>query len=294
ILLITVPVAFGWLFVLVLGAERLAAGGVRRIAPVLVTLALALPLGGGLLTGNRAFIDGITHDDSALRTIAIASGAPAGSTLFVAWGLHHFAVGIAQDVDPSLAPPSLQDVTLVDHEAPFYDLLQDGAALVTPSFTFYNQPLDWWAARLVGGPVYLQAAGPDLVQVMLEPVRPGDAPDTFGPLAETVTCAADALILDVTWFTPDVPPEDLRVFVHAWSADDVLLAQGDQAAPVYGWRPLTSWTAGEAVRDVYPVRGLDPAAVAMLRYGLYRVTEAGGFENAFENVYEYDVPVDCE
>lgn len=302
ILLITVPVAFGWLFALCRAARWLDRQGWRVLAPPHIHLParpatryflagiLLLPLGAALLLGNWPFIRGITQDDSALRTIAIASGAPEGSTLFVAWGLHHFAVGIAQDVEPALAPASLQRVTLVDHDAPFYNLLQAGEMLVTPAFTFYNQPLAWWEARLVGGPVYLQAAGPELVQIMLEPARPADPPHEFGPLAEAITCTDDAVILDVTWFTPDAPGEDLRVFVHAWDVDGVLAGQGDQAAPVYGWRPLTTWTAGETVRDVYPVYEVDPGLVDVIRYGLYRVTGDGGFEN----VYEYEVPVGCE
>lgn len=57
--------------------------------------------------------------------------------------------------------------------------------------------------------------------------------------------AAEAL-LEVFWHAgADAPVEDLSVYVKAFAAVGTLLAQGDQFAPVYSLRPMSSWLAGE-------------------------------------------------
>ncbi len=289
ILAVTLPLAFGWLFLIdrvmsVVAHQAQGGAATTKYLPWL-WLALIAILAAAMVVQNGPFISGLVHDRTGLETIALAQETPTGATLMIGWGTRHFAVGFARDVDPSLAAGRLQAVTLVDHRADFASLVA-GGMLVTPAFTFYSFPLDWWEQQ-IGGPVYLRAAAPELVAIDTKPVIPADPPGEFGVLVEHVVCASDAVILDVTWYTPDVPTQDLSVFVHAWGTDGTLLGQGDQSAPVYGWRPLTSWTAGEAVRDVYRVP-VSPADVARLRYGLYRLTEAG-----FQNLYAYELPVSC-
>ena len=66
-----------------------------------------------------------------------------------------------------------------------------------------------------------------------------------------------------------------------------MIAQDDHSAPVYGWRPLTSWVAGEVVRDVYTLPRLPDAAA--VSYGLYEQRADG----SFNNVIEYILPVEC-
>ncbi len=283
ILQVLLAVAFGWLFA-VEGLLRLRAGGWRRHARrAWVTLAAALAI--TLLAGNWPFVNDLVHNRAGLETIELVAHTPPGATLMLAWGMRYFAAGMARDVDPALAQGRLQAVTLVDHRAGFWRIVAEGM-LVTPAYTLYNQPPPWWEER-IGGPVYLQAAAPYLVQIDMQPGRLDNPPDSFGPAAEAVRCGPAGVILEVTWYTPERPQEDLSVFVHALDADGALIAQSDQAAPVYGWRPLTGWEPGEAVRDVYPL-AVDPARVWAIRYGLYRVTDEG-----FENVYIYNVPVDC-
>jgi hypothetical protein len=283
ILPVIVSVAFGWLF-LADDLLRLRQTGWQRVArwgwaPLAVLLAIAL------IMANGPFIHDLVTDTEGLDFIKLAGRTPPDSTLMLAWGVHYFALGFAQDVDPALAPEALQQVRLVPHDVDFYNAAQ-GETLITPAYTFYNQPPAWWEVRLGQLPV-LQAAAPNLVQIGLEPGSVADPPDAFGPADADVICEADTVILDVTWYTPDAPTEDLSVFVHAWSADGDLLGQADQSAPVYGWRPLTGWQAGEAVRDVYAL-AVDPAEAAEIKYGFYRVVDG-----AFENVYEYAIPVDC-
>ncbi len=285
ILPVLLSVAFGWLLLI----DRLsdAAGGwtgVRRRARWM-WLPLAILLAGVLLRQNRPFIREQVTNADGLDAIALAEAVPSGATLMIDWGTRHFAVGFARDIDPSWAKSDFSRFTLVDHNADLAQLAADGS-LVTPAYTFYNRPLAWWEAR-VQQPVYLEAVAPFLVRIGTAPGQVDDPPEVFGPVGAAVVCEAGRVLLDVTWYTPDHPAADLSVFVHALDASGALLGQGDQSAPVYGWRPLTGWQAGEAVRDVYVVEA-NPVAVALLRYGFYRATDSG-----FANLYEYEQPVNC-
>jgi hypothetical protein len=56
-----------------------------------------------------------------------------------------------------------------------------------------------------------------------------------------------------------------------------LIAQADAFAPVYGWRPLTTWEAGEIVRDIYSLpRATDAGTI---EFGLYERLPGGEFKN---------------
>ncbi len=285
ILPVLVSAAAGWLLLadrlLRLAGEHPAYRA--RLIPAGV-LAAALLLGGILFVANRPFITGLVSDPAGLKAIATAEGTPPGATLMIPWGVQYFAVKFAQEVDPSLAP-GLRNVPIVDHRMDFLPLARDGT-LVVPAETLWNQPPAWWEARL-GQPPVAQAVAPGLVQIGLTPGRVDNPPQALGPAGEQIACEAGRVILTVTWYTPEAPTEDLSVFVHALDADGTILAQADQQAPVYGWRPLTTWRAGEAVRDVYALAA-DPAAVRQVRYGLYRITPGG-----FENVHTYTVDVNC-
>jgi hypothetical protein len=125
------------------------------------------------------------------------------------------------------------------------------------------------------------------VRIQTQPEIAPDAPPELAAEAESVTCAPDQIALHVAWVSGSAPERDLSVFVHLLDAAGALLAQGDQAAPVYGWRPLTTWQAGEIVRDVYPLARLPGAAV--IRYGLYFQNQNG----EFVHVVEQTIPVPC-
>jgi hypothetical protein len=92
----------------------------------------------------------------------------------------------------------------------------------------------------------------------------------------------------VDWFAPETPDHDLSVFVHLLDTEGNVIGQADQSAPVYGWRPLTTWTAGEIVRDIYVLPRL--ANAERVRYGLYQQLSTG----AFDNELEVSVPVECD
>jgi hypothetical protein len=233
-----------------------------------------------LIIQNFTFIKMLTTDPTGLETIAAAQNAPPDSTLMIAWGPRHFAVGFARDVWNQIP-----DIRLVDHKADFTALVREGK-LVTPAYTFYNQPVDWWIEQM-SADIFLRAAAPNLVEIGVEPVQSDDETTGLAALNATVTCNDDQILLAVDWFASEQPTEDLSVFVHLLDGADSLIAQADQSAPVYGWRPLITWTAGEVIHDIYPLPRLDTGATA--RYGLYQQRPTGEFENVLENT----LPVDC-
>jgi hypothetical protein len=128
-----------------------------------------------------------------------------------------------------------------------------------------------------------------LIEIATEPlVTEADLPEPINVVDQTLTCTEDRLTLTVDWAAGEVPEIDYSVFVHLLDASGQLIAQADQSTPVYGWRPVTGWQAGEIVRDVY---ALPRAANAdSIRYGLYRQLDDG----AFQNDYEYTVAVNCD
>ncbi len=276
ILPILLSLASGWLLLAdaLIDTPRLVSLPLPEILGV-----IAAAFGVVLFNSNQGFIQSLTNDPAGNETIALAQSTPPGSTLMLAWGPRHFAVGLARDV-----LGELQTIKLVDHKADF-SALAAAMPLVTPAFTFYAQPVSWWEDKL-GAPVYLHAVAPELVQIATKP-EIGDADMPFGADAAQITCDGNQILLHVAWSSPTVPERDLSVFVHLLAADGELIDQADESAPVYGWRPLTTWLASEIVRDVYALPNLDNAA--SIAYGLYTQRADG----SFENVVAYELPVDC-
>ncbi|NWG17245.1 MAG: DUF2723 domain-containing protein [Chloroflexi bacterium] len=281
VLPVTLSAAFGWLFL----ADAALFFFSRRASPPLAAGLIALAaaaFAAALFVANRPFIHDQTADRTGLETIALAESAPPGSALMLAWGPRYFAAGFAQSV-----LGQLEGVRLVDHRADYAAILKQGQMLVTPAYTFYNQPVSWWQAHL-GASVYLRAVEPLLVQISTQPEL-AESPPTSAPSAAArhLECRVDAIILRVDWTAGEKPTRDLSVFVHLLDAAGGILAQDDQAAPVYGWRPLTTWTAGEIVWDVYTLPRRNEAA--RVRFGLYYQAESGEFINEVA----YELPVDC-
>lgn len=277
VLLVILALAFGWLYLGDAVLNLAMRPAYRRYA---LTGVLAL-LAGYLLTFNLPFIQQHTTDDTGQRTVQQVSRAPEGATVMLAWGPRYFAVSASQ-----IFRDTLTHVTLVDDKVVF---TQVDEPLVTMDYTFYNQPVSWWESRL-GSPVYLRAVAPRIVHISTEPQRAENPPDGITVAEESVTCHEPNLVaLNVLWQTGESPQRDLSVYVHGLNAADEMVAQGDQRAPVYGWRPLTDWLANEQVRDVYPLALDDGKRVQSIRYGMYRVLPEGGFEN----VSEHRVDVTC-
>ena len=198
------------------------------------------------------------------------------------WGPRYVSAAYERDV-----LGGLQHITLVDHKSNLRQAADNDGPLITPEYTFYRRPQSWWEEQL-GQRVYLRAVAPYLVEIGTEPEM-GES-----PIGERITqashlrCTPDSIILETAWFTSDVPQQNMSVFVYLLDANGIIIAQADQFAPVYGWRPLTTWLAGETVRDVYPLPRVEGAA--SVAYGLYRQLESGEFQNEVE----YSIPVECD
>jgi hypothetical protein len=231
------------------------------------------------LESNHIFIYSRTSDRLGLETIEIARRTPPNSTLMLAWGPRHFAVGFERDV-----MGELQDIELVDHKANFTEIIQNGR-LITPEYTFYSFPVEFWEAQ-TGAPVYLRAVAPYLVEIAPTPEY-GEALEALDVLSGEVVCEDENLFLYVAWNNGVDQLPDQSVFVHLFNENGVLLDQGDQSAPVYGWRPLSTWKANEIVRDVYMLDRVDGAA--QIRYGFYESLPDGGFRNTLER----EIAVEC-
>ncbi|MFN8448934.1 MAG: DUF2723 domain-containing protein [Anaerolineae bacterium] len=314
ILMVTLSLAFGWLFLadwvvsmagslapaslhsspprnrersgVERGGQPQAAQGEVRTRPALATVGLLLVAGvfaAYQYGSNAPFIASLTGDTTGLNTISLVQRTPPGSTLMLAWGPRYFAVGFAHDVLGLL--PGVQ---LVDHKADYRALLAQGM-LVTPAFTFYNQPISWWEER-IGAPVYLRAVAPQLVQIDTEPeleVVSDEATTGVFESGHRIECMHGKITLWVSWHSEETPQRDLSVFVHLLDANSSVIAQDDHSAPVYGWRPLTTWLPEEVVRDVYSLPRLPGAAA--VNFGLYEQRADG----SFNNVSSYTLPVEC-
>jgi hypothetical protein len=110
----------------------------------------------------------------------------------------------------------------------------------------------------------------------LSPAPASSAPlATFAPGIELrdVTVerlAPDVMLVRLDWRAPESPAENLVVFVHLEGNDGLMSAQHD-GVPVTGFRPTTSWQAGELITDWHwlaATAGIPPAG--KLRIGLYR------------------------
>lgn len=276
---IGLSLAFGWLY---LGDALLRAVREHPAAKGALVLIVAVATI-YLIRLNFPHIQDLTTDTTGLKTIDTLDAAPPDSTVMLAWGTRYFAAASAQ-----LYLGRLEHITLVDDKGDLAVAFAE-AALVTPAYTFFRHPPQWWSDRL-GQPVYLSAVAPRLVRISPMPRLSLPAAGTLRAAAAATVCAEGRISLAVTWQAgASIPEEDLSVFVKAYDGAGQLIAQGDQSAPVYGWRPLTSWLAGETIVDFYPL-AVAPERVTLIRYGLYRTTAPGEYEDTLS----YEIEPNCQ
>ncbi len=302
IIAMNLALALGWLFLFdtalslhigshsrqVIWAYNLSVG--LQFALYAAIIAAPIYYSAWLYNQNYDFIHGITHDQTGLDTIALAENAPPGSTLMLAWGPRYYAIGFAQDVEHQLT-----GIRRADHKADFSALIQQGP-LVTPEYTFFNQPIAWWENYL-GTKIYLRAVAPYLVQIDTAPrlaespiTLPADfdAPIPVIALNAQVTCTRQYIVLTVDWAATETPSRNLNILVHLLNTDGAVIDQADQSAPIYGWRPMTDWLPNEIVTDVYPLpRHPDGHSV---RFGLYEAISA----DTYQNYNVQTLPIQCE
>jgi hypothetical protein len=263
-----------------------------RPSGIAAAIVLVLTLG-GWGWHVRPFVLSITRDPSAETVVATAEQItlpPDGRrvTLAVLWGHDYWALTYAQAYQGRL--PGLN---LVDHNANFRSIVDDGDHLLTLSKTFYVLPLSWWEGRL--GRLYLTSAAPGVVELSpTPPVRAADVPlGTAFDLGNGL-CIRSAttewsdvpgkLLLTVYWEVVQPVTQDYSVAVHLVSRDppqggEDVLAQADALNPVGGWYPTSRWSPGEVVRDDYVLAVPPGSAPVAVRIAMYQVDPGGGFVN---------------
>ena len=275
---------------LALAAEALAGWG-RRAGPLLAAL-LLLGVAGAEAYAHEPQVLAITRAAGAEQAIALAEqvAQPQGgppTTFMALWGNRYWALAYAQAYHGQLA-----GLTLVDHNADLQQIFARGDRLLTFSETLYRLPLAWWDERL--GHVSLSSPAPGIVEISPRPITaipvpPGESLDLENDIrilsAALAPGGQGVLILTVYWQAYRPPDADYSVAVHLLAQDppqgpDDILVQADRNSPVDGWYPTSRWTAGEIVRDCYPITvppGSRPRAV---RLGMYVATSDGSFKNS--------------
>ena len=273
ILPILLMLGWGWLMLLVMVWERLPRWN-RALA--LIGWAWLITW---LIVTHAPFIQQQINDPRGLETIAQLRPLPSGSTVMLPWGVRYFAVGFARDISGELA-----HLVLVDHQADYRQAFEHGT-LYTPEYTRHLYPLDWWQNQL--GTVTVEVAMPALVRLYPAPVLKPNAVDTFPPPTD-VQCDDDHVNLWIMWQAGRTPLLDRSVFVHLLDANGTVLAQDDRFAPIYGWRPFSTFTPFEQVRDLYQLPRL--ASAKTIRFGLYYQDTQGQFVNEHVHVLDATCP----
>jgi len=256
-------------------------------------VALGLVMAAILFSGWRNYphVTAITQDRSVEATITVADQAanPDRPTVLMAlWGNDFWALAYAQTFQDRLS-----GLTLVDHNADFRALLDEGNCLWVLSQVFYRRPVSWWEKRL-NQPVALSLVAPGIVQISTAPqteltgAPAGHSLDLENGLriarAGLSPSRDGRLVLELVWQAVTVPGADYSVAVHLVAHDpprgpDDILAQRDFQHPVEGWYPTSRWTAGELVNDYYFIEAPAGSRPVAVRVTLYRQRDNGSFEN---------------
>ena len=256
--------------------------------PAAGTLALALVASAVITSGWRNYPDvvAITRDRGAEEAIAIADQAtnPERPTvMMIQWGHHYWGAAYAQAYRGQL-----EKVTLVDHNAPFAQLVTEGNTLLTLSETFYRRPITWWESKL--GPVALETYAPGLVEIRTEPriFQPGaerfQVNDELSVASVEVDRVGDTYQVKLQWVAEMSPSRDYSTAVHLVSADppasaEDIIAQDDSLHPVAGWYPTTRWVSGQQVQDVFSLAASPDKPAVAIRITAYTIDENGAFVN---------------
>jgi hypothetical protein len=236
-----------------------------------------------LVPHSISFITKLTDDETGLTSIAAASSVPRvpleQPVLMMSWGPRYFAASYSRLVTGENA-----DLLMVDHNTDFAQLTAEGKTIYTEPDTLYGYPVAWWEQRI--GKIYLTAAAPSLVRLSNAPRLVEISPEALQKPIEagiwlagtTVTCDEETVTLAVGWYAAQAPDRDLSVKVHLTRAESpVPLFQADKNAPVFGWRPTSSWIAGELVQDFYTLPRLLEGKQIIL--GMYEQLSDGTFAN---------------
>jgi hypothetical protein len=286
---VTVLAAVGLAFLADLARRRARWG--RSVAWLVLVGVVAL-----LCVLNRPAVLEVTRDPGAETIISTAEQvAPPLDhrpiTFMALWGNDYWSLAYAQAFQGRLP-----ELSVVDHNAAFREILARGDRLLTFSKTFYQRPVSWWEEHL--GRVYLSSAASQVVEIAVEPplaladVPPGPELDLKNGMwirsAHLSGREHGDTVLTVYWQAESPPTVDYSVAVHLVAhdpprgAEDVLL-QADRIHPVYGWYPTSRWRVGEVVRDHYllPMSEVPEGTRSRaVRVALYRTDDSGNFINS--------------
>lgn len=247
-----------------------------------------------LFPNSYAFIQDLTNDETGLESIEAASSVPRipleKPVYMMSWGPRYFAASYSRLVTGENA-----DLEMVDHNTDFTKLVDAGKTLYTEPDTLFGYPISWWEQRL--GTVYLSAVAPNLIRLDTEPrLVELDEENLVKPIESgiwlagtTVTCTDDEIHLAVGWYAEKQPDRDFSVKVHLTPIDSPIpLIQADKNAPVFGWRPTTTFVENELIQDYYRLPRLPEGEQIIL--GMYEQLPDG----TFANYGETSIPINCQ
>lgn len=263
---------------------------VHRWRPTVGYVALGLTVAAIIFAGWRNYpsVAAVTKDRSVEATIAIAdqaSNPPRPTVLMALWGADYWSVAYAHKYRAQL-----EGVTLVDHNAPFAQIVAEGNTLITLSKTFYLRPVARWEKTL--GPVYLETYAPGLIEIRSEPRIAGMDEERFRVNDDLSILSTDiqkqedgeGYLFNIVWVAEKAPSRDYSVAVHLVSANPPagaqdVLDQADSLHPVEGWYPTTRWVAGQMVQEVYRLTPPPGEVAVAIRITAYYRDENGKFIN---------------
>lgn len=237
---------------------------------------------------NYPSVVAITLDRTVEHNIAIADQAAnpdEPTVMMILWGHSFWGAAYAQEYRGQI-----EGVILVDHNAPFPQIIEDGYRLLTLSETFYQRPVSWWA-DLLDRPIYVDAYAPDLIEIRTAPRETTDIDDVFVvnddlaiAFSEVQESDEGDYLVTVHWLAQTIPQRDYSIAVHLVTADpptrsENILAQADSAHPVGGWSPTTQWVEGQIVQDVYRLTPPVDSHPVAVRVTAYYVNDASEFVN---------------
>ncbi|MBN1316185.1 MAG: DUF2723 domain-containing protein [Anaerolineales bacterium] len=235
----------------------------------------------------------VTHDQSAEEVISTVERVtpPAEdepTVLMALWGNDFWALAYAQAFENRLS-----GIRLVDHNADFNALLEEGNRLWVLSQVFYLRPISWWDEHLKV-PAILSSIGPGVIQVSVDQEagtfqdpqeKSIDLGNGIHVVSTDLEWSKDDLVLEVVWQAIEPISRDYSVAVHLVANEPPsepgdILAQSDSVHPIEGWYPTSRWIKGQRITDHYLITVPENSTPAAIRVAMYYQDVDGSFVNS--------------
>jgi hypothetical protein len=234
---------------------------------------------------NQNAITELTHNMRGQQIIdAIEAVDDAAPVVIETWGPRYSALAYGKYGSGELA-----HIRLIDSRSSL-DNLPPGDEIAETLYTtqdfLYIAGHDAWTAYL-GAPVALNSAGDGIVAVSGHHETAQSLPAGAGEIqiqSARAWIEADAVRITIIWYAAQQPGRDYSIFAHISENAQIdsqsdILAQGDQAHPVYGFYPFSLWVKGEIVRDDYRINVPSGSHPQIAIIGLYTIEGDGSFTN---------------